>query len=211
MWDFLKFHDFIFHEEWKRRRWVRILSRLARLFGFGVGGAVVFYGVWALILRTFFSRSLLSAWVISVLVALIAFLLLLLRFAQTYQQRIVNDLEKEWSRRVDIVHSLGWYMTEGKGLFEQSKHSTNWSDGTLKSRIFEWNRGVNSALLQIDESYRDRFYKGSNSGTDLPPDTPNILGWMNDRVVLLAGILKEFKATPSQLKESQAAEISFLD
>ena len=98
-------------------------------------------------------------------------------------------------------------MTEGKGLFEQCKHSTNWSDETLKRHVFEWNRGVNSALLQIDESYRDRFYKGSHSGTDLPADIPNILGWMNDRVVILAGILKEFKATPSQLKESQ--KVSF--
>lgn len=211
MWDFLKFHDFIFHEEWKRRRWVRILSRLARLFGFWVGGAVVFYGIWALILRTLFSRSLLSAWVISILLAFIAFLLLLLRFAQTYQQRIVNDLEKEWSRRVEIVHSLGCYLNEGKGLFEQYKQSTNWPNETLKSRVYDWNRGVNYALLQIDESYRDRFYKGSNSGADLPADVHNILGWMNDRVVLLAGILKEFKAAPARLRESQTSEISFLE
>ena len=209
MRDFLKFHDFIFHEEWKRRRWVRILSRLARLFEVWIGSAAVLYGMWAVLLRTFFSTALLSAWIITVLVALIAFLVLLLRFAQTYQQRIVGELEEEWARRVEIIHKLGWYLTEGKHLFEQCKSSTNWSDETLKSRVFEWNRGVNSELLQIDESYRDRFYKGSNSGTDLPVDVHNILGWMNDRVAILARILKEFKAPPSQVKESQAGEISF--
>lgn len=209
MWGFLKFHDFIFHEEWKQRRWVRVFSRLARLFQVWVGGAAVLYAIWAVALRTFFSRSLISAWIISVLIALVAFLILLLRFAQTYQQRLVTDLEREWSRRVEIIHNLGWYLTEGKGLFEECKHSANWSEESLKSRVVEWNRGVNSALLQIDESYRDRFYKNSNTGTDVPPDVRHILGWMNDRLVPLAGILKEFKGAPSELRESQNSELSF--
>lgn len=186
----------VFEQEATQRPWVCWLAtgwRAFQVFGFGL---VTFYVIWAALLRTWFSKSLLISWAATIVVIVSAFILILLRFTFTYHERTLMTLRSEWKRRVGIIEVLGVYLAEGKKLSE-----ADLQDSTL-DRLKEWHRFAASELWKnLGEEYKDEFYKGSNTGSEMPQEKNKIRSWVNDRVQILARILGQLKETPAELQD----------
>lgn len=196
----IAFYQRVFREEAKRRKWIKVVDRAVRVLGFFGVSATALYVVWSSVLHTWFSTSLLVAWAISVMVLIGAFMLLLLRFAQTYHVRILREAGDEWSRYVPIIKDLGGYLYEGKKIKEEFRNPAQTCDAAFMDRLRHWHQYTASALHQaLGEQYRARFYEGSNTGTDMPSQLGDLHTWTHNRLYALETIIREIETIPAQL------------
>ena len=193
----LLLHYRVFQLEASRRKWARMIARGWRIFidlGFGIAAL---YGFWGWVLHTWFSRPLLWAWSASVLLLLIVFLLVLLRFWQTYHLRILEDARMEWENRGNILYALHDGRAEGIRLIEMcTKGHTN-----LKKLIENWDDVMDKSLSQIGQELRRAFYEGRKGEPSyMPDDEAEWEQWIRDRNQNLLALIQQFQETPAQLK-----------
>ena len=142
-----------------------------------------------------------KTWLIMFLMSVISTLLLLIEGLRSYDIRTSKELREEWAAQNNAVKILSESIARGKPLYERCRSHNSESDDRLIDDITQWHRGVASDLVfeaHLDEGYKDRFYKHSNSGERTPPLNECLL-WMNTRLVILKEFRQEFSQPPSQL------------
>lgn len=173
-------------------RWLRTSWRLFELLGVGL---VTFYGIWVAILQTWLSKSLVIGWLTTTVFVTGVFVCVLMRFTFTYHERILAALRSEWTRRVGIIETLGADLAEGKKLFD-----ADLQDSTIE-QLKQWHRYTASTIWQnLGEDYKYEFYKGSNTGSEMPEERSEIQSWVHDRLVAVGRMVSQLKETPVELK-----------
>lgn len=140
-------------------------------------------------------------WLIVLLLSTILILLLLIELLRRSDLRITNELCKEWQSSSQALKALSAEIAVGELMLKRCEHPNYSHDSRLIDDITDWQRGAASALLyqaSLNESYRDRFYRGSNTGERTPPLNECRL-WMHERLVALKRIRKEIEQLPSHL------------
>lgn len=126
-------------------------------------------------------------WVILSQISIITTLLILIEGLRRYDLRTNNEIRTEWAVRSNVIKVLSELIALGERLKNRCDRTMYLDDATLEEDITSWHRSVASALVyeaKLDESYRDRFYKRSDTGERTPP-LNECLSWMHTRVAIL--------------------------
>lgn len=142
-----------------------------------------------------------KTWTILFLLSVILTLLLLIEGLRRYDIRTTSDLKKEWENSSNANKVLSAYIALGDDLYHRCKKHDYESDTSLVGDITDWHRGAASAIVyeaHLDPSYRDRFYKDSDTGKKTPPIN-ECLSWVHTRVTILKEIRHEIMQPPPQI------------
>ncbi len=205
----IKKHWRVFQEEMKRRSWPKIINHGWAVFAAFGGTALVFWYP----LSYVFPQSPAAAKLISVIVAVCTFLLLMLRFWETYHDRILSEVAKEW-QRVDIVDSLQDVRGEGTRLIDQCHDRDQYPDRhpNLERLLNNYHQVAAKRLDAIGSKYKRYFYEEpvtEKHVPELPKDPGQWEQWTRDRNNKLLEIIQEFKKVPSQLLPQDKAAGNF--
>jgi hypothetical protein len=184
-------------EEIPRRRWYPVVKTIWSIaLVVGVSGILLHQ-----ILEAAFPRSLALAWAITALAVMILALLAVINFARTFYFRTVDEAREEWARRSRAVEVLSELIARGQVLVNRCERQMYEEDAKLEDDITRWHRAAASNILyeaKLDESYRDGFYKHSDSGERTPP-LNECYSWVETRVAILREFRQEFEQPPQQL------------
>lgn len=190
-------------KELKRSKWYMVFTALQ-----AISTVLTFLGIFVA-LRIPLPGWSATTWLILFLLSIISTLLLLIEGLRRYDVRTSNEIRAEWARRFKANEVLSEKIARGEVLYRSLDSVTYQSDTQLAEHIDQWHRGVASALLYdsgLGESYRDMFYKRSNTGDRTPP-LNECLAWMHDRLVILKEFRQELEPPPKQISEYSDTQV----
>lgn len=144
---------------------------------------------------------------IIVLSLVIASLLALTRFAQTYHERKVREIGDEWSNRSRRIKWLS--ECRGKGLQLAELCTGDELPEQLLAQVKSWKDEAASNLEdQYGVDYRTRFFNGGAKDESFPTTAGRCKDWILDRTRLLEVIINEQKQIPQlAIQEAQPTAI----